>query len=166
VSPKPSSMTPPSRISWPPLLIGATLVVGLAIDLFLRLPEAPAPVTVVGGLFIAAALWNDALCAREFKHRETTLMPNRAATALVMEGPYRLSRNPIYIAHVVMTLGIGLVLGSWSIVALTPLLALGLHYLCVLPEERHLRERFGRSYDQYAEETPRWFRWGEERSTV
>jgi len=56
----------------------------------------------------------------------------------------------------VCVLGLGLIFAAPFIVALTPLLALGLQKLSIEPEERHLREQFGADFDAYVARTPRW----------
>ena len=152
--------SPPARLPWPPLLMVATVAAGLALSKIAG-DEAGSLLSGVifqaaGGVLVAAALALDILCARTLAHRETTILPHRAASSLVTEGPYRFSRNPIYIAHVTLVLGVGLILAAPLIVALTPLLALGLQKLSIEPEERHLREQFGVDFDAYVARTPRW----------
>jgi protein-S-isoprenylcysteine O-methyltransferase Ste14 len=74
----------------------------------------------------------------------------------VTEGPFRFSRNPIYVSHVALIFGLGLFLGSPFTLLLTPLLAIGLTKLAIEPEERHLLEKFGGDYRSYMARTRRW----------
>ena len=152
--------SPPARLPWPPLLMAATVAAGLALGKIAG-DEAGSLLSGVvfqaaGGALVAGALALDIWCARTLARRETTILPHRAASSLVTEGPYRFSRNPIYIAHVTLVLGVGLILAAPLILALTPLLALGLQKLSIEPEERHLREQFGADFDAYVARTPRW----------
>ena len=152
--------SPPARLPWPPLLMAATVAAGLALSKIAG-DEAGSLLSGVifqaaGGVLVAAALALDIWCARTLARREATILPHRAASSLVTEGPYRFSRNPIYIAHVTLVLGVGLILAAPLILALTPLLALGLQKLSIEPEERHLREQFGADFDAYVARTPRW----------
>ena len=119
-------------------------------------PALPAGAAYPGYALVALALLSDIWCAREFRRRQTTIMPHRAVSALVTSGPYRYSRNPIYISHVALTLGLALAMRSLSVAALTPLLAAALTRLSILPEERHLAEKFGPEFAAYAARTPRW----------
>jgi protein-S-isoprenylcysteine O-methyltransferase Ste14 len=156
MAPPAKSGNPPSRIPWPPLLIAATLLAGRALDCLLAPPLLPADAVYLGCALVALALLSDVWCARELQRRKTTIMPHRAVSALVTSGPYRYSRNPIYISHVALTLGLALAMRSLSVAALTPLLAAALTRLSVLPEERHLAEKFGPEFAAYAARTPRW----------
>lgn len=111
---------------------------------------------VVGVAMIAIAFANDLWCASHFVRRKTTILPHRAASALVTEGPFRFSRNPIYISHLATTAGIGLLIASPFTVLLTPALALALTKFAIEPEERHLEESFGDAWRAYMARTPRW----------
>lgn len=158
-APRPTA-SPPARLPWPPLLMAATVAAGLALGRFVGEATGSLLAGVIfqaaGGVLVAAALALDIWCARTLAHRETTILPHRAASSLVIEGPYRFSRNPIYIAHVTLVMGVGLILAAPFIVALTPLLALGLQKLSIEPEERHLHDQFGADFDAYVARTPRW----------
>ncbi|WP_330083871.1 isoprenylcysteine carboxylmethyltransferase family protein [Methylocystis iwaonis] len=156
----PSPDAPPARAPWPPILIALTILAGLAFDRasggalagLVAFPGAP----LLGGVIIALALANDIWCAQAFARHKTTILPHRAAAHLVTDGPFRWSRNPIYISHVAVVLGVGLLIGSPFTVLLTPLLAFGLQKLAVEPEERHLAAKFGNDYRAYMARTRRW----------
>ncbi len=157
-------MTPsedrPARAPWPPILIVATLLCGGALDrmsggAFSDLVTFPGA-TALGGLLVALALANDLWCAAVFARLGTTILPHRAASRLATDGPFRFSRNPIYVSHVAVVMGLGLLLGSPFTVLLTPALAFGLQKLAVEPEERHLLGKFGDGYRAYMARTRRW----------
>ena len=158
-APRPA-VKPPARLPWPPLLMAMTVVSGLALDKLAGAMMGDLPDNLflrgTGGALIAAALALDIWCARTLARQETTILPHRVATSLVTGGPYRFSRNPIYIAHVTLVLGLGLIFAAPFIVALTPLLALGLQKLSIEPVERHLNEQFGADFRAYVAQTPRW----------
>lgn len=155
-----SADEPPSHTPWPPILMAATLAAGLALDWATGSSLAdPAPFSLTraaGGAIIALALANDVWCARLLARRHTTIMPHRAASFLVTDGPFRYSRNPLYVSHVALIFGLGLMLGSPFTLLLTPLLALGLTKLAIEPEERHLLRKFGNDYRSYMARTRRW----------
>jgi protein-S-isoprenylcysteine O-methyltransferase Ste14 len=157
-------MTPsqdtPARAPWPPILIVATLLCGGALDrlsggALSGLVSFPGAATL-GGLLVALAIANDLWCATVFARLGTTILPHRAASRLATDGPFRFSRNPIYVSHVTIVLGLGLLLGSPFAVLLTPALAFGLQKLAVEPEERHLLGKFGDDYRAYMARTRRW----------
>ena len=150
---------PPSRIPWPPVLMAMTLAAGLALDAAtgasLIDPSSPLP-QLAGATIVVLALANDVWCFRILSRHQTTIMPHRAASFLVTEGPFRFSRNPIYVSHVALIFGLGLFLGSPFTLLLTPVLAFGLTKLAIEPEERHLLEKFGDDYRSYMARTRRW----------
>lgn len=150
---------PPARLPWPPILVAATVAFGIALDAvfgFAPAFMATRAMRIIGVAIVALAFVNDLWCARQFLRRKTTILPHRAASALVTEGPFRFSRNPIYISHLATTLGLGLLLASPFTVLLTPLLALALTKFAIEPEERHLEASFGDDYRAYMARTPRW----------
>jgi protein-S-isoprenylcysteine O-methyltransferase Ste14 len=155
--PEPAAEAVPSRIPWPPVLIAGTLGLGFLLDRMtgLALPGSPA-ITLVGGVLIVLAIINDVWCFALFIAARTTVMPNRAATRMVTAGPYRFSRNPIYLSHVVLTGGIGLIAQSPFVLLLLPVLVLAFARLSILPEERYLERRFGDDFRAYAARTRRW----------
>lgn len=147
---------PPTRIPWPPILILATVTAGLLLDQLAPLAQVNWIAKTAGGAIVSLALVNDIWCATLFRRHRTTILPHRAVSMLITSGPYRLSRNPIYLSHVAFTFGLGLLLGSPWIVLLTPALMLGLSVLAIMPEERHLSKKFGSAFAAYAARTPRW----------
>ena len=146
----------PALRPWPQLLVGGAIVLGLAVDLILGTERPDALLTVIGGPLAVAAVLTNLWCARILREHNTPIQANRPATALVTDGPYFYSRNPIYVAYVALVFGLGLVLGSWTVTLLAPLVGVALHFMSVLPEERHLQQKFGERYEQWAGETPRW----------
>lgn len=148
---------PPSQIPWPPLLIIATIGAGAVLDVFLPLPFPwPGLARVVGAAVILLAVAADIWCAVLFWRRGTTIRPDRPVARLVTDGPFRRSRNPIYVSHVALTAGLGLALGSPWTILLLPALVFGLTRLAIEPEERHLTRKFGYEYEAYVARTPRW----------
>lgn len=108
------------------------------------------PALAVGG-FIAA--W----CIGAFvvRGRGTPALFD-APRRLVAIGPYRYSRNPMYIGGGLLLLGFGLALRSPAVVLFVPAWWLLFHLLVVLHEEATLRNQFGADYDEYCRRTPRW----------
>lgn len=71
-------------------------------------------------------------------------------------GPFRFSRNPIYLANTLLLIGIGLAAGNGWFVPLALLMAVLVDRLAIRREERHLAIRFGNAWIDYAAATPRW----------
>lgn len=150
----------PGRVPWPPLLLIGALAVGALLQRVAPLnwppPAMAASFDLPGWMLIGAALLLELTVVRELQRAETTVMPNRGATQLVTGGPFRRSRNPIYVGHVALLAGLGLLLGNGWWLLLTPVFAVALDRLAVRPEERHLEARFGADYHHYSARVRRW----------
>jgi protein-S-isoprenylcysteine O-methyltransferase Ste14 len=115
-------------------------------------------VGAVGGLLIAAgialyfacAFWGFALRGRG------TPLPMDAPKKLVVNGPYRIVRNPMYWSVAFVMLGEAAVFRSFALVELAAAFALGVILFVLLYEEPTLREKFGEEYEAYRKRVPRW----------
>ena len=111
---------------------------------------------------LALHLWSNLALARGESE------PAQAPTSLVVAGPYRYTRNPVYVAGIALLLGIGFWYSPWRVAdVVAPAVLLAFFHLRVVRwEEPALRERFGRSYENYSRRVPRWLprlrasRWG------
>lgn len=91
-----------------------------------------------------------------FARQKTTVIPNRPARALVLDGPFRFTRNPLYLALAFLAIGAGLWLNTWWVlILLLPAIALVDHFV-IRREEAYLRRRFGAEYDAYTARVRRW----------
>jgi protein-S-isoprenylcysteine O-methyltransferase Ste14 len=76
---------------------------------------------------------------------------------LVSGGPYRFTRNPMYLSGVCFIFGQGLLFESGVVLAYSAIVWLVFHTVVVFGEEPHLKAKYGRSYEEYLRRTPRWF---------
>ena len=91
-----------------------------------------------------------------FSRHETGLLPGQVTRAMIEEGPYRLSRNPLYLGLLALYLGLTLLTPTFWGLILLPLAVLLLLWGAIRPEERFLHERFGARYDSYTRRVRRW----------
>lgn len=98
------------------------------------------------------ALW----ALRTMKAAGTNVHPAEPALALVRDGPFRFTRNPMYLALCLVQIALGFFLNDWITLLFVVPLALILHYGVVLREERYLTAKFGEPYLQYKHEVHRW----------
>jgi protein-S-isoprenylcysteine O-methyltransferase Ste14 len=83
-------------------------------------------------------------------------VPGQLSTALVVEGPYKVTRNPIYIGFVLAYFGLAIMLTSvWVLLLLIPVLIV-LQRGVVEREETYLERQFGETYRKYQARVPRW----------
>jgi protein-S-isoprenylcysteine O-methyltransferase Ste14 len=91
-----------------------------------------------------------------FRRAETTPNPTRPTTALVLHGPYRFTRNPMYVGLGLCYLGATLLVSSaWPLV-LSPVLIVLVQRWVIAPEEAYLERRFGAEYRAYRARVRRW----------
>jgi protein-S-isoprenylcysteine O-methyltransferase Ste14 len=91
-----------------------------------------------------------------FRRSRTSIVPIRPAAALVLSGPYRFTRNPMYLGLALLTVALGLLLDDWwPIVLLIPVLVV-VRVFVIGPEERYLQRRFGADYVRYTQRVRRW----------
>lgn len=110
----------------------------------------------LGAALIVAGVAMMAWAMGLFHRAGTAIPPWEPTTALVTTGPYRFSRNPIYLSVVLLYVGITLLFAAcWSLVLLVPALII-LHYAVILREEAYLDRRFGETYRQYRASVRRW----------
>ncbi|HEX6629907.1 MAG TPA: isoprenylcysteine carboxylmethyltransferase family protein, partial [Gemmatimonadaceae bacterium] len=83
-------------------------------------------------------------------------IPNRPATRLATGGPYRLTRNPMYVSLAALYLGVALFANSWWPVALLPLVLLVVDRAVIAREERYLAAAFPDEYAAYRARVRRW----------
>ncbi len=108
----------------------------------------------MGLLLIALALAVSG--TKAFKAAGTNVDPHQPALAIVRDGPYRFTRNPMYLGMIVLQFGLAFAFSlDWAL-AMAPFLLVLLHFGVVLREEAYLSEKFGDEYRAYLTETRRW----------
>jgi len=142
----------------PPLVYLGSILLGVLLHFAWPLPLVRRPLvgwsTGAGVVLMAAALFIAAV--RTFRRAGTPVPGNRPTTTIVRTGPYRFSRNPIYLAFSVLQVGIALWVDSlWILITLVPALAL-MSFLVIPREERYLEARFPSEYIPYKSSVRRW----------
>lgn len=148
----------PDILVLPPVLVGGALIVGVAIHYLIwtvnLLPTVLARVLGLA-LFVSAGTLAH-LAHNAMKRAGTNVLPTKPTLALATDGPYRFTRNPLYLAAIGVYLGVTLwVNGLVPLLLLFPMIWL-LHRGIVLPEERYLETKFGDVYAFYRSSVRRW----------
>jgi protein-S-isoprenylcysteine O-methyltransferase Ste14 len=142
---------------WPPFAVGAPLLVGWLVTLVrddpVVLGEWRLPLGWALVLFFVG--WNG-WSLWLFGRHQTGLLPGQATHALIEEGPFRVSRNPLYVGLLALYLGLALLAPTFWGLVLFPVAVLLVLWGAILPEERFLHERFGAPYDDYTRRVRRW----------
>lgn len=103
---------------------------------------------VAAGLFVLAG-W-------EFLRARSTIIPHQTPQTLITTGIFAYSRNPIYLADLLILVGLSLRWGAGSGFFLLPVLAFVLHHRFILGEESRIRAMFGADAEAYFARTRRW----------
>jgi len=114
------------------------------------------PVTYLGGAVVGASLAVVLVVWRRFEKAETTIKPYEISSALVTDGLFSLSRNPIYTAMVAALTGVAIFLGTATPPVVIPIFIYLIRRNFILPEERMLEETFGDEYRAYKGTVRRW----------
>lgn len=144
----------------PPVLLLLALAVTMALDwapLHFLAPPVGFNLQVIAGVLLAAgSLWLIITAARLFEQEGTNVLPTRPALKVVTSGPYRFTRNPMYLGMVLFLLGLSLVFSlEWGII-LTPALWFAYDRIIVAREETYLTAKFGADYRALLSQTRRW----------
>lgn len=143
----------------PPLIYLAGLVIGVLLHRWRPLPMTlgASPVrwaVAVAGVVAYAVVFLGAFSA--FRRARTTLIPNRPASAIVTNGPYRFTRNPMYVSLVALYVGLSAFANSWWPILLLPLVVVAIDRGVIAREERYLDAAFPAEYGAYRSRVRRW----------
>ena len=112
---------------------------------------------VLGSGLVLVGIVVYAYCAGLFSRiGKGTPVPLEPPEHLVIEGLYRFSRNPMYVAQVAYLLGLFVYRGELSLALYAAIFAGAIHTSVVRTEEPELQQRFGEEYLRYTQEVPRW----------
>ncbi|MFE5671015.1 methyltransferase family protein [Agromyces sp. NPDC056523] len=148
----------PAYRIWPPVALGMPLLAGLLITAAVGDPIALPPAisrAVAAVLIVAFAVWNGWAIWLMGRHR-TALLPGGATRTILDRGPFRVSRNPLYLGLIALDIALALLWPSFWALVLTPVGVVGVWWGAIVPEERYLRAKFGSEYDAYCARVRRW----------
>jgi len=114
------------------------------------------PWTMIGIVLIVAGLSLPTTGAIMFHRRGTAIKPFNESSVLVVEGPYRFTRNPMYIGLTLMLIGVATVMGTLTPLFVIPIFVLVIDRLIIRVEEQMLEAKFGEQYRVYKARVRRW----------
>ncbi|MEE1612955.1 methyltransferase family protein [Microvirga sp. CF3016] len=142
----------------PPLAWGLAVLAGLSLHWLVPLPFLPATVpaawlgTAVFVLALALVVWAIVTMSRAGSNVPT----NRPTTTIVENGPYRFTRNPIYLGMFLGLIGLGIAFDNLWLLIMLVLFVIVIRYGVVAREEAYLDRKFGDSYRVYHSRVRRW----------
>lgn len=133
------------------------LVLSVLLNFIIPVPAFLSPPSTYSGFLIIGfglvlALWSRSL----FLRNSTTLQPSEEPTSLLTSGPFRISRNPIYLGMAAILLGVAVLLGTLVTLAFPVLFITLIEFFIIPGEERMLEKIFGEPYRDYKKRVRRW----------
>jgi len=147
-----------ANLGWvrPPLVYSSSITAGALLTWLWPLPFALPAAVPIGGTMVLASIALFWLSVRALRAAGTPVPGHQPTTNIVRTGPFRFSRNPIYLAFFGLQLGIALSISSiWMVATLIPAAAV-VSRVVVAREERYLESRFGPQYASYRDSVRRW----------
>jgi protein-S-isoprenylcysteine O-methyltransferase Ste14 len=140
----------------PPAIYLIAIATGLLLHFAWPIPFVPSWAKPLGALIAVFAATLFMWSVKTFHSAETPVPGNRPTTEIVRVGPYRFSRNPIYLAFSLFQTGIALMVNdAWIMLTLLPAISL-MSFVVIPREERYLEARFGEEYKTYKASVRRW----------
>jgi len=150
----------PNTLPWPPIIYLSAIAIAIILDYLVPLPWIAEPLSdmlfIIGILLVLAAIALEWTAIRTLKRNKTTVRPDRASEHLVTEGPFGITRNPLYLGNSLLMIGIGLIVGSLWFLVLSVIAGFVTQKAAIEGEERHLDIRFGKRYRDYKQRVRRW----------
>ena len=147
----------PKVVAFPPLVGGLAVLLGIASHHAYAVDVGPHNLfRAAGGIAVVLGPLLALSAVITFARARTNINPGKPALAVVAAGPYRFTRNPMYLALCLLNLGVGLLQCDLVPILLTVPLFAFLHYGVILREERYMTEKFGDAYTSYSKGVRRW----------
>ncbi|MBA6414163.1 isoprenylcysteine carboxylmethyltransferase family protein [Parahaliea sp. F7430] len=145
------------RVIYPPLWLVIALVSVFALNEFLPGPRFTGLASqLIGGAILLFGLALLVLAGGLFKRAGTDMIPFKNVTALVTEGVYSWTRNPMYLGMALVLLSAAVTVGASTALLIPPLFMLVIEWRYIRPEEAMLRDLFGQQYLDYCQNVRRW----------
>ena len=141
----------------PPLVYLAGLALGWALDAWHPLGRPPAPLRwTLGGALAVAGLGLFLPALRLMRRARTAIAPTRPTTRLVVAGPFRVTRNPLYLSLLLVYAALAVLTGTLWALVLLPVVVAVLQRVVIVREEAYLERKFGDEYRAYRARVRRW----------
>ncbi|OGG72903.1 hypothetical protein A3A38_03255 [Candidatus Kaiserbacteria bacterium RIFCSPLOWO2_01_FULL_53_17] len=147
----------PKVIALPPFIFLGGIIAGFIVDWFFPMPFIPEEYDVpIGVLFILLAVAHMVWAVRTFGKAGTNVDPRQPSLRIVSGGPYRFTRNPMYVSMALIVVGFAVWLNSLWILAALAVVLVVMTYGVIMREEAYLEKKFGRAYLDYKGKVRRW----------
>ena len=149
----------PGMANWRPISIqSSSVLLGLLLHFFwpVTIPLAAVMGWVAGPAIIGLGAVVIAWSFLQFAKTSTTLRPDRSANTLIRTGPFRYSRNPLYVSVCFLHIGIALWVNSLWLLSMVVVTVVLMSRAVIAPEEEYLEREFGGEYIAFEASVRRW----------
>ena len=147
----------PGVVAPPPLIFLGGLLIGGAIGWMYPYPFLPRVLGYVFGAVLAIVGLTTIISVRlKMAGVKTNIEPWKPTTAILSDGIYSISRNPVYVAMVIIYLGVVLIFNSLLMLIPLGLVLIAINFGVILREEKYLEQKFGAEYVDYKTKVRRW----------
>ena len=147
----------PNILPWPPMIYAVAALAAFALGRLVPFAFVwDRTIALTGAAVLFAGVILDFWAMATMWRKKTNILPHRGADALITSGPFRFTRNPIYLGNTVAMLGLSVYLDNGWFALLGFGAAIAIDRLAIRREEAHLAARFGEAWLAYAAHTPRW----------
>jgi protein-S-isoprenylcysteine O-methyltransferase Ste14 len=141
----------------PPIVYLLGFLIGVGLELLFPIDSPPTWLRILGGVLgVGAFVLLDVGAFRRFLRAGTPAIPFKPTTALVTSGPYRVTRNPMYVGMAVLHAGLAFAFGVIWALAVLPAVIFVIDRLVIAREEPYLERLFGEQYLAYKRRVRRW----------
>ena len=142
----------------PPLIFIICMLLGYLLNYFFPWQVGASSLVVYCGVaLVLLSLGSVLYLSRVFNRLRTHIEPWKPTSAIISSGLYGYSRNPIYVAFAVITIGVGLIANNlWISLSFLPAI-MGVYFVAIKKEEAYLSDKFGEKYLNYKNKVRRWF---------
>lgn len=152
----PKTDHPQTKIDAPVLLLIAVLIT-VALQRLAPLPFFPAlPSRILGAILFLGGLSLGMPAFRGMLKARTSPNPHRPTNALVFDGTYRITRNPMYLSMLIIYAGLSIFFQNPWFILFLPILAWMFTVWVIVPEEKYLEQKFGAQYLDFKTRVRRW----------
>ncbi len=147
----------PNVIAFPPLIYAVPMAGGILLHtLFPMNLLPPVLANVLGGLSFILAVILAVLASRTMRQAGTNVNPSQPTTAIVSDGPFRFTRNPLYLSLTLLYSSISLLVNALWPMLMLPIVLIIIDQGVIAREERYLENKFGEEYTHYKARVRRW----------
>jgi len=141
----------------PPILTLIFIAIAYIAKWVIPIPLAvPDVLRTIGFVIVVIGILLGGFAFVEFRKAHTTVLPHGSVSAIVTDGVYRFTRNPIYLGFLLMLVGFPLISGTYWGVLLTPVFVISMNSLVIEKEESYLEKKFGETYTSFKSRVRRW----------